>query len=668
MAEETKEGLVFNGINAETGEYLLPPLSPKDLSKIIKKEEVDPEVIGELKAWTEQVIRAGKHFGLAEGLDAKNLAETGWGVVLPAKTDPAILEALQPLLDWRQGQAAQEDERFFRVYRDADGYSSGQSKNEWLKKHKVGPGPANPKKMPYYLLIVGSPEEIPFSFQNQLDVQYAVGRIHFDTVEAYANYARSVVEAEKGQIKLPRRMGLFGVANPDDPATNMSADQLIEPLMKELKAEKKLKNWSYDAVLRDKAVRSRLADLLGGKDTPSVLVSATHGMGFSNGSPKQIAHNGALLCQDWPGPRQWRKPIPEDFYFAADHLADDANVFGLIAFFFACYGAGTPMMDEFYKQANLDREPIAPRPFLANLPMRMLSHPKGGALAVLGHVERAWSFSFNWGNAGPQLEVFKSALQRLMDGYPVGSAFEYFNERYAEVSSDLSVLLEEVEGGKKVSDLEVNGMWTANNDARNYVVLGDPAVRLMVAEKDGSASAERPSITLDTGKTNGSGGQGAGEKANTPTAAVAVKADRSGKAVPMEGGAPEGQEFGIFEDITGGVGKIGAAMEQLAQKLGDVLGKAINDATLLEVRTYTSDKIDMVGVENGKLVNASLRAMTIIKLDGDVEQVVPVVDGAVDTDLWTLHLETVKQAQTARSDLLKSAISALTSLVTPAGK
>ena len=136
----------------------------------------------------------------------------------------------------------------------------------------------------------------------------------------------------------------------------------------------------------------------------------------------------------------------------------------------------------------------------------------------------------------------------------------------------------------------------------------------------------------------------------------------------MEGGDPGGQEFGLFEDITGGAGKIGAAMEQLAQKLGDVLGKAITDATLLEVRTYTSDKIDMVGVDNGKLINASLRAMTIIKLDGDVEQVVPVMEGAVDTDLWTLHLETVKQAQAARSDLLKSAISALTSLVNPAGK
>ncbi|NTU85581.1 MAG: hypothetical protein HGA45_40540, partial [Chloroflexales bacterium] len=59
-------------------------------------------------------------------------------------------------------------------------YRDGEAQADWLARYGVGAGNIEPAKVPYYLLLVGSPEEIPYSFQYQLELsQTGVQRLIF---------------------------------------------------------------------------------------------------------------------------------------------------------------------------------------------------------------------------------------------------------------------------------------------------------------------------------------------------------------------------------------------------------------------------------------------------------------------------------------------------------
>jgi hypothetical protein len=495
--------LVFNGIDGSTGHYLQDETSAADLARFILGEdepipsprvEHDGAILNELRA--RHFRDANPSHAPAWDVEPSDLASAGWGVIFAHDGAPAIKDALKELLEHRKAQAGCIKERYYREFSGAEGYRAGapnESKQTLLARYYTTPGmPAHPDQVPYYLLIVGDPERIPYRFQYQLDIEYAVGRLHFETLDgrpdldAYASYAHSVVEAETTGLSLPRRAAFFGVCNDDDPATTLSATELVAPLPEELRAKVAGgAGWEFQTLLGPHARKENLASLLGGNQTPALLFTASHGMGFPSGHQRQAPHQGALLCQEWPGPHKWSREIPEDFYFAADDVGGDAGLLGLIAFHFACFGAGTPQLSDFDHLRGLSkRSGLAPRAFVARLPQRLLGHPRGGALAVVGHVERAWSTSF-LGDArgGRQLQAFQGALARLLQGYPVGYAMEVFNQRYAALSEALAYELNEIQYGKAPDVFTLSGMWTVNNDARSYVVFGDPAVRLLVNNK-----------------------------------------------------------------------------------------------------------------------------------------------------------------------------------------
>lgn len=464
----------FNGINALSGDYFFPSLSTADIANIVLGEPLDPTHLLELKRRHERALY--KALGPIEGVDPNNLEESGWGVIFTHEAAPELREALRPLLDLRGSQARAR----YREFWGPDAYRPSESKMEFLARHGHGPGPVDPERVPYYLLLVGDPEAIPYRFQYLLDVQFAVGRLSFDSLEEYAAYARNIVRAEAGGTSRKRRAVFFGVRNTGDPATQMSADDLVAPLAQKAVAlaTRAGPDWSVQAIIGNDALRARLQNLLGGDETPQLLFTASHGMGFPYGHQLQRAHQGALLCQDWPGPLQHHGPIRRNYYLAGEDIHSNADLTGMIAFFFACFGGGTPRLDDFAHQAMTSPAPIAPRAFVAALPQRMLGLASGGALAVVAHVERAWGYSFSWPGAGPQRAVFEGTLERLLKGVPLGHALEFFNSKYAELATEMSAELEDIKFGAKPDELRLACLWTALNDSRSYVVIGDPAVTL----------------------------------------------------------------------------------------------------------------------------------------------------------------------------------------------
>lgn len=438
--------IYFNGVDGATGGYLRPPVPFSRVEQKVRRFRPDNETTS--AADEGRPVRAG--------VKPDDLRQAGWGVVFAPGTPPEVREALAPLLALRREMAG-------GLYQELE-LLPGETKREFLARHGEGPGLANPSRVPYHLLLAGGPEEIPFEVQFHLGVQRAVGRLHLESPDACAAYARNVIEAELGPPRRTGRAAFFAPIHPGDAATRSSAERMTVPLAETFRKERT--TWEVEIHDGDKATKDRLSRLLGGEETPGLLFTAGHGLGFAADDDRQATRQGALLCREWPGPEVgFSHGLPESWYFAAEDLPSSVDLGGLVCICFACHSAGTPRQSAFAVLGAGRPKRLAERAFMARLPQRLLAQ---GALAVVGHIDQAWETSFSWPGAGDQLTTFESALWKLGEGCRIGQAMEPFGGRWSEIAADL---------GGEPEESEKAWLWLAHNDARGYVLLGDPAAR-----------------------------------------------------------------------------------------------------------------------------------------------------------------------------------------------
>jgi hypothetical protein len=450
-------------------------------------------------------LDASTHLWDSSG-DPQSLPAQRWGVVAPRGPEgDRLLALIQPLLEARQeGQKAP-----VRVYRLPPGMDGAEALS-W-KRRELHDEARPEQEWPRYLLLLGDLDQLSLELQQALSGDGFVGRLAFRNEEHYAAYVDKVLRWERSpSTEKPR--SLFFTAHDNTSATRSGYRQLVVPCLEACRSRQRQgdfpagdilevgepTSWSVTQLLEQAAV-----------SRPSVLLSVSHGLGAPStwwrSADAQRALQGAM-------------DLGQGMILRAEDVASRPFLPGGIWFYLACFGAGTPATSAYLPWlrrlqenrlfpgsaeavlAALPRE--GDRPFIAALPQAALANPQG-PLAVVGHVDLAWSISYQdvEKRDAHRSSRFLGMLNALVRGRRAGTGLGSLLRVASEVNAELTTLEDRDEArretGRALPDVRAlrGFLWMLRQDVSAYVLLGDPAVRLPVAAAEARESV--PARTLD---------------------------------------------------------------------------------------------------------------------------------------------------------------------------
>ncbi len=471
--------------------------------------------------------------------DPNDLPLQRWGVIAPSGPyGDAMLAAIAPLIQLREQEQA-APAHIYRVDADMDAKAAVKWRDDVYRAADV---PEHER--PRYLLILGDLDQVSLSLQQTLAHSAFVGRLHVgDTkgtpnqsqpdLSGYASYAAKVVaHARRASPEAADPSAgpelLFFTADDGTAATANGYRRLVVPCLECARA------WRQNGKLAAAHVRelglSDGADSAVGTATagttiddvgaflqvtagprPAVLLSLSHGVGAPRrgwrSSARQRAQQGALL-------------LGRDHRALLDAEAVSTGPFlpGGLWLCVACFAAGTPADSAFYPwlarlaQASASTNNSADasastgryqlqavlasllaagaRPFIAAMPQAALANPQG-PLAMIGHMDLAWSYGFaDTGRRKPgrlpksRSARMMSALKAWVQGARAGIALDALLRFYRETNDALTVSYQAQADARvwqrpdPTDPIERSHLWMLRNDLRGYVLLGDPAARL----------------------------------------------------------------------------------------------------------------------------------------------------------------------------------------------
>jgi hypothetical protein len=407
-------------------------------------------------------------------------SEVGWGLVVPDTWGTRLPEPLRALLDARQGAPVLHFkkgwDRAFTFLRN-----EAQGRDVAIAGPHRGTGPG---RLPQYLLICGTPEEVPWRLQFILNANRSVGRLPLSG-EGLRNYVQALLTGFPGEPP----------AKPADPHTTVTwatdlGEADITRLMRTHIAAKVHEQYAHDdeigskATFLDgqvdpaKATASSLIDELKQKK-PGMIVTTSHGLtGPTNDRDALRATLGLPVDQGGTA----LDPVS---------LLKNWSPSGAIWYSHACCSAGaespSAFEDLFEPDTSLSRilNGIASAgSVVAPLPMQLLGHTRP-CRAFIGHVEPTFDWTLrNPGNRQVVTQPIVEALYRKLfrvtpTRMPSGLAFR---DVYANIGSNLASwenarsVYDTDTGPRNVEDLLMFQL--AGRDLQSLVILGDPATML----------------------------------------------------------------------------------------------------------------------------------------------------------------------------------------------
>lgn len=439
-----------------------------------------------------------------ESDEPNDLPAQRWGIVAPEGGEgDRLLALIEPLRKAREEGQGGHPARIYRVPSKMSASDAIKWKREVYWDETIAEA-----DLPWYLLVLGDFDSVSFELQRALGNDTFVGRLAFRTDGDYSAYVDKVLRWEQRASLAPAARQLFYTVRDGSAATTIGYSALMSPSLDRCRESRAAGTFPAAEILEIDGTQGSIDSLLSqaAAADPSVLFSMSHGLGAPRGGwssvAEQLATQGAMSLGF--GQR-----------LTGDDLKNKPFLPGGMWFFFACFSAGTPSESAYHHwlaqlrdaghfggrlDSVLKSLPAAgDRPFVAALPQAALANPDG-PLAVIGHVDLAWSYSFQdlGKTATNRPSRFAGIFRSLVNGSRAGVAHRELLRFLSQTNHELSTVLDEEaaaeargaplpdEAGRKVRKAN---LWMLRQDLSGYILLGDPAAQLPIRQRRGASEA-----------------------------------------------------------------------------------------------------------------------------------------------------------------------------------